>query len=131
MSIFCLGTPPGRVIPVSEYNLSMDEDRFFLPGVIHGGNYLIHIFAYGGGDCDKIDASYVTAADILKAQKAATALDGTFFDDIFIDMLDELSEHFICDNLPDDPCFATLNAQWGNSRTMTSEELIEWANAHS
>lgn len=127
MSIFCIGTAPGRVIPVSEYNIIMEEDRFFLPGIIHGGEYLIQAYAYSGETCDKIEVSYLTPYDIISAQNEATAADDTFNPDKFTDILNETAENFICENTPDDPCFAELNSQWANSKTMTPDEIIEWA----
>lgn len=130
MSIFCLGTPPGRVIPVSEYNITMDEDRYFLPGIIHGGKYLIQVYAYSGDAYDKIEASYLTPDNIIRAKKEATDVDGSFNPDRFTDALNEIVENFLCENKPNDPCFAVLNEQWANSKTMSPKEIIEWANQH-
>ncbi len=46
MSIFWIGGPEGVIVPMDQINAT-EEDRYFLPGVIHGGeDYLIQVYEW-------------------------------------------------------------------------------------
>ena len=127
MSIFSIGEAPGKSVPESEYNFKMDEERFFFPGELHSGNYILDVYAYSLDETDKMEVKYLTPEIIISAYTTALDRSGNFQKDVFNDSLSE-AETFICSNTPDDPCFCFLNECWviyGVSQT--PEELVKWA----
>ena len=62
MSIFCLGGTE-EIVPEDELLLEMCTDRYFKPGVIHGGDYLIRVFMHD----DVFEVEYITKDLIEKA----------------------------------------------------------------
>lgn len=126
MSVLQIGNPPGQLVPESEYKFNIDEDRFFLPGKLHSGNYIINAYAYYSEGEIRMEVRYLTPEVILAADKAIADKNNGH---AFLKYFDNANlETFICENTADDPNFSYLNNAWlayGISRT--THELIEWA----
>ena len=130
MAIFWLGGPEGTIVQDSESNISPDEDRYFLPGIIHGGDdYVIEANAYnndGGAENEKIHIRYLYATDILEWAKASLTDKGTLNEELFDECLCETRNQFIVDNDGSGEYFS-LNEVWDQSIPMSHSELILWA----
>lgn len=124
MSIFWLNS--GNT-PVSGDSLfpEMHEDRYFLPGIIHGGtDYLIRVYLVDNGCLpEQFDVSFISRDLILSAKGHDPSLGESFGC-----QLDECCINYGCYN-EGDQCgdFRTLVANWPKSVEMSPEDLVGWA----
>lgn len=130
MSIFCVGGPKDIIVPLCDINTT-EEDRYFLPGTIHGGeDYIIQVYGYNVGDGspegERIEAKYLYAVALLAWAKEATKEDGSLDMDMFEELLCENSEGFIIDN-DGSGDFFTLNNLWDEARAWSYQDIISWA----
>lgn len=129
MSVFWIGGPEGIIVPMDQINAT-EEDRYFLPGVIHGGeDYLIQVYEWnndGTPEGERIGARYLYASDILDWAKEATMDDGSLNKDIFSECINEESEEFVVEN-DGTGDFVTLNEDWDKALPLSYEEVISWA----
>lgn len=128
MSIFWIGNeyemvPPDRLLP------EMWEDRYFLPGILHGDDdYVIRVYlndAHGENpacnDHDQFEAEYIDRDLILKAAKEDPS-----YGDIFNEVIAEGLESFGIPN-DGDHDFNEIFKAWDESVPLTNEELVYWA----
>ena len=124
MSIFWLGGPK-EVVPQDRITKEMYEDRYFLPGVIHGGNdYVIRVYLNDvgyEGDPDEFVIEYLTRDLVLKADKEDPS-----HDRIFNEILTCECENFVCYN-DGSGDFATLIVVWDRSVVLSNADLVKWA----
>ncbi len=124
MSIFWLGGPM-VIIPDKEITREMYDDRYFLPGIIHGDeDTIIRVYlndAVGENDPDEFIVEHLTKDLILKAHTA----DPTH-QEFFEEILSAEAENFACYNDASGD-FATLWSEWPKAVTMTGDELAKWA----
>lgn len=124
MSIFWLGGPK-RIVTPDELKKEMFEDRFFKPGIIHGGeDYLIRVYindATSENEPDEFVVDYLTKDLITKAH-TADPMHTEFFEEI----INTEAENFGCynDGTGD---FAALVEEWPKAVPMTNDELVSWA----
>lgn len=129
MSSFCIGGDP-HIVPESSIRKEMFEDRYFLPGVIHGGeDYLINIYlndAKSGApdDPESFEVNYFSKDLIFKAKNE----DPSLGDDFYQILLTEC-ESFGCSN-DGTGDFASLIEEWPNSISMSNSDLVAWAEGH-
>jgi len=125
MSIFWLGGPE-RIVADRELRPEMFEDRFFLPGLIHGDeDTLIRVYlndVWNEGDPDQFVVELLSRTLILEAHK----LDPSH-GQIFSEKLVEEAENFAClnDGTGD---FATLVEVWPKAVVMSNQDMVDWAN---
>ena len=126
MSIFWLGGAK-RFVREEEILPFIYEERFFLPGVIHGGkDYVVNVYLYWAEQgenegCWAVEVNYYTTALILKAHKA----DPTHTD-YFSDILSSECERFVVEN-DGTGDFAELTEAWSQSVRMDNDALVKWA----
>lgn len=122
--MICSFGSKGRVIKEEELLPEMFEDRFFLPGIIHGnedmlyGVYLNDAKEGTAEDPDTFELVMITRETILEAAKAPK---GEFRQLIFAE-----SESFGCCNDGSSE-FSTIVDEWVKSSAMIDEQLICWA----
>lgn len=127
MSIFYLGgknekVPPEAIMP------EMFEDRYFLPGVIHGGeDYLIRVYMNDAhledetsADNHQFEVDYITKDLITEARTIDPSLDWEFYQHL------SSAESFGCCN-DESGDFVSLIEAWPQSIYMTHSELVKWA----
>lgn len=118
----------GRIVKREELLSEMFEDRFFMPGVIHGnkdmlyGVYLNDAKEGTEEDPDTFELAMITRDTILEA---ADASEGEFRQLIFTG-----SESFGCCNDGSSE-FCTIVDEWEKSSAMTDDELVRWAKGES
>lgn len=125
MSIFHIGGPK-RIVPKDEIKQEMYEDRYFLPGDIHGGDYLIRIYlndAVAEDDPDEFITEYITA-ELIKEAYAKDPEGG----DVFNSVTYEGAENFACYN-DGSGDFASLIEEWPHAIVMSNSDLVDWANS--
>lgn len=124
MSIFWLGGP-NVIIPDTEITREMYDDRYFMPGIIHGNeDTIIRVYlndAVGENDPDEFIVEYLTK-DLVNKAHTADPTHQEFFEEI----LSAEAENFACYN-DGSGDFASLWAEWPKAATMTSDELAKWA----
>lgn len=124
MSIFWIGGP-NKIVPEEKIIKEMFEDRFFLPGIIHGGeDYLIRVYLNDVGYEDEPDefiVEYLTRDLISRAHKADPS-----HSQIFNEILLEEVENFTCRNDGSGE-FAALVEVWPKAISMTNDDLVRWA----
>lgn len=126
MSIFWLGGAPEKVSQ-DKIIPDMFEDRYFLPGVIHGGeDYLIRAYLNDAhceseNDVDQFEIDYITRDLILKAKAEDLSLGDDFYQILFE------AENFCCENDGKSGEFAEIIRTWHESIYMTRTELVNWA----
>ena len=127
MSIFYLGgrnekVPPEAILP------EMFEDRYFLPGVIHGGeDYLIRVYLNDAhcedetsADNHQFEVDYITKDLITEARTIDPSLDWEFYQHL------TSAENFCCCN-DESGDFVSIIEAWPKSIYMTRSELVKWA----
>lgn len=128
MSIFWLGGP-NVIIPDTEITREMYDDRYFMPGIIHGNeDTIIRVYlndAVGENDPDEFIVEYLTK-DLVNKAHTADPTHQEFFEEI----LSAEAENFACYN-DGSGDFASLWAEWPKAATMTSDELAKWAGAQA
>ncbi len=129
MSVFWLGGPEGVIVPSEELKTT-EEDRYFMPGVIHGSeDYIIQVYYWSNGEGpenDRIGAKYLWAASVLDWAKEATNEDGSLNKEIFEELINENAEEFVIDN-DGTGDFVTLNEEWDKALALDYQEVISWA----
>lgn len=127
MSIFWLGGEPIKISPKAIVP-DMFEDRYFLPGIIHGGDYLIRVYLNDSHcedetshDHDQFEVDYITKELILKAASVDPELGQDFYDTLFE------AKNFCCRNDGMSGEFAEIIRSWPESIYMTHSELVNWA----
>lgn len=129
MSIFCVGGPEGIIVPTAQINTA-EEDRYFLPGIIHGGeDYIIQVWGWNAGSDEqgeRIGAKYLFATDILDWAKEATGENGCLNEEIFAELINERAEEFVVEN-DGTGDFVTLNSVWDKALPWNYAEVIAWA----
>lgn len=129
MSIFWLDSTPIKVNP-QILNEEMFEDRYFLPGKIHGGeDYLIRVYlndahyeAEDGSDFDQFEVEYIPASLIIEADELDPLHGDAFRDHIAIHL-----ESFGCPNDGESGEFAAIVEAWPDAIPMTEQDLVDWA----
>lgn len=138
MSILYLAEPSGKPVDPADYKFELDEDRVFKPGVIHGGEYLIHVIAYEKEGETRMDVTYLDPYDIIEtAENIEDEWERGKGDDFLPDMTtddfviriagDNLADMFVVANDGLDGEFEAINDSWDESVIMYPEDLIEWA----
>lgn len=120
---------PKEVIPEDKITMKEDENRYFVPGTIHGGDHLIQVYYWSNGSSpqgDRIGVKYLYPTDILVWEKEATEAKGVFDKDIFEELVNQEAKEYVVEN-DGSGDFATLVEQWGNSHVWNYEEVIHWA----
>lgn len=120
---------PKEVIPEEKITMKEGEDRYFVPGTIHGGDYLIQVYYWSNDSSpkgDRIGVKYLYPTDILVWEKEATEAKGVFDKDIFEELVNQEAKEYVVEN-DGSSDFATLVKQWGNSYVWNYEEVIHWA----
>lgn len=125
MSIFWLGGEE-KIVPNDEIRQEMCEDRYFLPGIIHGGDYLINIYlndSMSGEEDDpmQFEINYFTRELILAAHEL-DPLHGETFEQTLLCRC----ESFGCRN-DGKGGFAELVECWPQSIAMRNSDIVEWA----
>lgn len=129
MSIFSIGGPSGIIVAESDLKMT-EDDRYFMPGIIHGGeDYIIQAYYWSNNEGpagDRIGARYLSATEILDWAKEASAASGALDKSKFTNLINERSEEFIIlnDGTGD---FVTLNEWWAQALPLSHEEVISWA----
>ncbi|MBP3899085.1 MAG: hypothetical protein J6D57_14790 [Mogibacterium sp.] len=124
MSMFWIGGPDRTVKP-SELKPEMFEDRYFLPGIIHGGeDYLIRVYlndACGEEDPEEFCIEYLSKDLILKAHNEDPSHEGSFNQTLSCE-----AECFGCYNDASGD-FASLVEAWDEAVYLTKSQLVAWA----
>lgn len=124
MSIFWLGGSK-RIVPAKEILPAMYQDRYFLPGVIHGGeDYVINVYlndAKETGEPEQFEVNYFTKDLIMKAHE-----EDPTHGEAFLETLLTECESFACDN-DGDESFAGIIEAWPESISMSNSDLVSWA----
>ena len=131
MSIFWLGNDESVKVPPEKLLPEMWEDRYFLPGTIHGGeDYVIRVYLNDAhsespeyNDHDQFEVEYISRDLILEAYKEDPTCG-----DIFNEILAEGLESFA---VPNDGKhdFGAIFDSWNESIPFTmNKELVLWAN---
>lgn len=127
MSFFCLvGGSAKEPYPEDKLKEEMWEDRYFKPGIIHGGeDYMIRVYlndshSESGDDHNQFEVEYIGADLILEAANADPS-----FGDVFNQMLCQELENFCVPSTEID--FYELCKAWDESIPMTNNELVSWA----
>lgn len=98
MSVFSIGGPEGVILPSQELKTT-EEDRYFMPGIIHGTeDYIIQAYYWSnaeGPEGDRIGVKYLWAVSVLGWAKEATNADGSLNKDKFTELINENAEEFI------------------------------------
>lgn len=120
-----------EIIPEEKIQIETDQDRFFLPGRLHGGDYILQAYAYNNEGVLCVEVACLFPDDILRAAEKTIEEYGYLDQVSFFELIQEdgCVERFICKNEYDDPCIDGFNENWlayGIERT--AEELIAWAN---
>ncbi|MBQ2389645.1 MAG: hypothetical protein II305_06295 [Clostridia bacterium] len=130
MSIFCIGGPEGVIVPEHELKFTPDEDRYFLPGIIHGSeDYLIQAYYWSndeGPKGDRIGLKYLHAEHILAWAEESTDNHGHLDTECFEELINEEAEEFVIENDGDGE-FCSLNEVWDKSVNLDYEDIINWA----
>ena len=127
MSIFSIGGRPEKV-PQDAILEDMMQDRYFLPGTIHGGeDYLVRVYLNDAhsedsesSDHDQFEIDYITRDLITQAQEEDHSLGDEFYQILF------RAENFCCPN-DGESDFASIIEAWPESVYMTHSELVKWA----
>ena len=113
---------PKKVVPSQDMCSEMYEDRIFLPGVIHGGDYLVWVYLNDAcEDGDEFIVAYLTKELILEAHK-----EDPEDDELFYEYLLEGAETFSCRN-DGSGDFAAIVEAWPETVEMSNEDLVDWA----
>lgn len=132
MSSFWIGGPEGVIVPANEIKAT-EEDRYFMPGIIHGSeDYIIQAYYWSQGEgpeCDRIGVKYLWASSVAEWAKKAANEDGSFNKDIFEELINERAEEFVLEN-DGTGDFYSMNEVWDQSQAMSYSEVISWANEH-
>lgn len=123
MSIFYLGGAP-VMVPREAILPEMYEDRIFLPGTIHGGDYLIRVYlndSVGDDEPEEMIIEYLTREDILESLRRDPNTDDKFYEELL-----SRAESFACYNTASDD-FATVIQNWPSAVKMSNSELVSWA----
>lgn len=126
MSIFYLGNSEPKIVLPEEILPGMYEDRYFLPGVIHGGEeYLIRVYLNDahsdeGDDHLQFEVDYITRSIIMEAKEEDPSLGDDFYQHLFN------AENFCCPN-DGKSNFSDLVEEWPKAMYMTHSELVAWA----
>lgn len=130
MSIFWIGGPEGVIVPEDEINAT-EEDRYFMPGIIHGSeDYIIQVYYWSNGEGpagDRIGAKYLWAASVLEWVKEAESEDGSFNHAVFEELINNYAEEFVLEN-DGTGDFVTLNTVWDQALPLSYSDVIKWAN---
>lgn len=131
MSIFSIGTPNGRVLNEKEIVSCTEEDMYFVPGVIHGGeDYLIQAHGYSVGERPedhRIELKYLFDHQIEEWKAKATRDDGSLEESIFEECILTEAETFIVDNDGATTDFEELNNCWDFANNWNYTDVISWA----
>lgn len=135
MSTFYLGNPNPRIVSPEDLLPEMYEDRYFLPGVIHGGeDYLIRAYlndshAESGVYSDEeftdhaqFEVDYITKDLIMEAKEIDPDLGDEFYQHLFG------AECFGCANDGKSDFSALIDA-WPKAMYLSHSELVDWAAA--
>lgn len=129
MSIFWLGGPQGVIVPIKDIKAT-EEDRYFMPGIIHGGeSYIIQVYGWSTGprpEDERIAARYLFIDDILAWAKESSDSAGILDHDVFEELINEKSEEFVVENDGSGE-FVTLNNTWHQAIVLSYEEIVSWA----
>lgn len=129
MSIFWIGGPEGVIVPEDEINAT-EEDRYFMPGIIHGSeDYIIQVYYWSNGEGpegDRIGAKYLWADSVLEWAKEAENEDGSLNHAVFEELINEHAEEFVLEN-DGTGDFVTLNTVWNEALALNYSDVISWA----
>lgn len=130
MSIFSIGGTPQK-IPQNALLPEMYQDKYFMPGTIHGGeDYLIRVYLNDShceteNDSDQFEIDFITRSLILEAKELDPSLGQKFYDHLFT------AENFCCrnDGKSDffDGSLAEIIRCWHQSVSMSCADLVRWA----
>lgn len=124
MAIFWLGGEE-RILTDDEIVMEPDEETFFLPGIIHGCEYIIGALYYWSDGVDKIEIDYLYPSIILECEEDTKTENGLDEDEFFA-LLWERAERFIVEN-DGSGDFVTLNEVWEQGIDMSAQDIIDWA----
>lgn len=120
---------PNEIIPEERICMKEDENRYFVPGTIHGGDYLIQAYYWCNDNRpqgDRIGLKYLYPTDILEWELQSRDATGVFQEDVFEELINEKAEEYIVEN-DGSGDFASLVKHWENSHAWSYEEALHWA----
>lgn len=129
MSTFWIGGPKRIVMP-EELKAEMFEDRYFLPGAIHGGeDYLIRVYLNDAhcdseNDASQFEVEYIGRELIREAYAKDSSLG-----DEFNSYICSYMESFGCRN-DGSGDFASLVEAWPEAVSMSDSDIVAWAGGH-
>lgn len=130
MSIFSIGGHQGIIVEAADLKPIEDDDRYFMPGIIHGGeDYIIQAYYWSndeGPAGDRIGARYLYASDILDWANEASTVSGSLDEERFTELINAKSEEFVVLNNGTGD-FVSLNDCWAQARPLSYQEIISWA----
>lgn len=132
MSIFWIGGPEGIIVPTEDIKFNPDEDRYFMPGAIHGSeDYIIQAYYWSNGEgpeCDRIGVKYLYANSILEWARESVNEHGFLDEDVFAELINDNAEEFVVEN-DGTGDFVSLNEAWSNSFALSYQDIVSWAHA--
>ncbi len=130
MSIFWIGGPKGIIVPAEEIKFNPDEDRYFMPGAIHGSeDYIIQSYYWSNGEGsenDRIGIKYLYADSIVGWSKEAVDEHGVLDEDVFAELINDNAEEFVVEN-DGTGDFVSLNEAWSKAFALSYRDIISWA----
>lgn len=131
MSIFDLNGPK-KIVANEEIQIT-EENRYFFPGIIHGGEkYVIQAYGWDVGDRPedkRVEVKYLYAEDIVELAKRYTWKEGYLNEERFKEgfkVLEEEAESFLVEN-DGKGGYYTLNQMWEKAEPEDYEKLTKWA----
>lgn len=131
MSIFDLNGPK-KIVANEEIQIT-EENRYFFPGIIHGGGkYVIQAYGWDVGDRPedkRVEVKYLYAEDIVELAKRYTWKEGYLNEEGFKEgfkVLEEEAESFLVEN-DGEGGYYTLNQMWEKAESEDYEKLTKWA----
>ena len=132
MSVFWIGGPEGVIVPQNEIK-GTEEDRYFMPGIIHGSeDYIIQAYYWSHGEGpehDRIGVKHLYASSIAEWAKEATSKDGIFNKAAFEEIINNRAEEFVLEN-DGTGDFYSVNEVWDQAMALSYSEVISWANEY-
>lgn len=129
MSIFWIGGPEGIIVPTENIKAT-EDDRYFMPGILHGTeDYILQSYYWSNGEGpenDRIGIKYLWASSVLEWAQEATNKDGSLNEAIFAELINEHAEEFVVEN-DGTGDFVSINEVWDQALALSYTDVIAWA----